>query len=118
MAEKRGLVDETVYHIRVKGRPDETWVGRFKDFAAASRGNGETLLTGAAVDGVLGEIEELGLRLLLMVQTACPCSAKNCARRGQCRECAAHYSDNGRLPFCLRERTKWEKRCTALTEGR
>jgi hypothetical protein len=84
-----------------------------------SRGNGETLLSGAVVDqaalqGVLGKIHSLGLPLLLVAQTGCPCPSGKCPRHGQCHECAAHYGNNGKLPFCFRERTRWDKRRAAF----
>jgi hypothetical protein len=123
MVDKREVQTESIYHIRVKGNLDEKWADWFEGFVMASRGNGETLLTGAVLDqaalqGVLGKLHSLGLPLLLVAQTDCPCSSKNCPRRGRCRECVAHYASNGRLPFCFRERTKWDKRCAVFTEVR
>jgi hypothetical protein len=117
-------VKENIYHIRVKGNLDEKWADWFDGFVMTSRNSGETLLSGAATDqaalhGVLGKIRSLGLPLLLVVQTACPCPKKSCPRRGHCRECAAYHGAKAGLPFCFRERNKWDKRCTALTsEGR
>jgi hypothetical protein len=111
-----------IYHIRVQGSLDEKWADWFKDFVMASRGNGETLLSGPVVDqaalqGVLGKIHSLGLPLLLVAQTGCPCPSKNCPRHGQCHECAAHYGNNGKLPFCFRERTRWDKRRAAFMKA-
>jgi hypothetical protein len=119
MIDRQTLHSENVYHIRVKGNLDEKWADWFEGFVMASRGDGETQLSGAVMDqaalqGVLGKIHSLGLPLLLVAQTGCPCPSKNCPRRGQCHECAAHYSDNGKLPFCFRERTRWDKQCTAF----
>jgi hypothetical protein len=121
MANERSLVQERIYHIRVQGYLDERWADWFEGFVMTSRGNGETLLTGAVVDqaalhGVLGKIRGLGLPLLLVVQADCPCTNGRCPRHGRCRECAAHYGANGKLPFCLRAKTKWDKRCMACTE--
>jgi hypothetical protein len=123
MVDKREVVKENIYHIRVKGNLDEKWANWFDGFVMTSRGNGETLLSGAVVDqaalyGVLGKIHSLGLPLLLVVQAECPCSKQSCSKRGQCLECAAYHGANGRLPFCLRERTKWDKRCAVLTAAR
>ncbi len=123
MVDKQELPRENIYHIRVKGKLDEKWADWFEGFVMASRSNGETLLTGAVVDqaalyGVLGKIHNLGLPLLLVVQAECPCSKQSCSKRGQCLECAAYHGTNGRLPFCLRERTKWDKRCAVLTVTR
>jgi hypothetical protein len=123
MADKRKLHEETIFHIRVKGSLDEKWADWFGGFVMSSRGNGETVLTGAVVDqsalqGVLAKIHGLGLPLLLVAQTGCPCPSSNCPRHGQCHECAAHYGDNGKLPFCFRERTRWDKRCDAFLRSR
>jgi hypothetical protein len=123
MTDEREVINENIYHIRVKGNLDEKWADWFDGFVMTSRGNGETLLTGAVVDqaalyGVLGKIHSLGLPLLLVVQAECPCSKQSCSKRGQCLECAAYHGANGRLPFCFRERTKWDKRCTVLTVAR
>ena len=115
MVDKRELQQENIYHIRVKGSLDEKWADWFEGFAMASRGNGETALTGAVVDqaalqGALVKIHSLGLPLLLVAQTGCPCPSKRCARHGQCHECAGHYAANGAQPYCFRERTRWNKR--------
>lgn len=111
-----------IYHIRARGNLDAKWADWFEGFVMAPRGNGETQLTGAVVDqaalqGVLGKIHSLGLPLLLVAQTGCPCPSKNCPRHGQCHECAAHYKDNGKLPFCFREKTRWDKRCAAFMKA-
>jgi hypothetical protein len=116
MTDKRESPKESIYHIRVKGNLDERWADWFEGFVMASRGNGETALTGAVVDqaalqGVLAKIHGLGLPLLLVAQTGCPCPSKKCPRHGKCLECAAHYAAKGGQPFCFRERTKWNKRC-------
>jgi hypothetical protein len=110
-----------IYHIRIEGRLDEKWADWFEGFAMTSRGNGETLLTGpvedqAALHGVLNKIGGLGLPLLLVAQTGCPCPKKNCPRRGQCQACAAYHEEKGRPSYCFRERTKWDRRCTALVD--
>ena len=119
MVDKRKLHQENIYHIRVKGTLDEKWADWFEGFVMNTGGNGETALTGAVVDqaalqGVLGKIHSLGLPLLLVAQTGCPCPSKNCPRHGQCRECAVHYAAKGGQPFCFRERTKWRKQCAAF----
>jgi hypothetical protein len=123
MADKQELHRENIYHIRVKGNLDQKWADWFQGFVMASQGNGETALTGAvpdqaALQGVLAKIHSLGLPLLLVAQTGCPCPSKNCPRHGQCRECAAHYGGNGKLPFCFRERTRWEKQRAAFMKAR
>jgi hypothetical protein len=114
---------EKIYHIRVKGNLDEKWADWFEGFVMASRDNGETLLSGAVMDqaalhGVLARIHSLGLPLLLVARTGCPCSKKNCPRRGQCRECVAYHGAKGKLPYCFRARTRWDKQCTGLTEAK
>jgi hypothetical protein len=124
MANKRQpFAEENIYHIRVKGNLDEKWADWFEGFVMASRDNGETLLSGAVVDqaalhGVLTRIHSLGLPLLLVARTGCPCSSRNCPRHGQCRECAAYHGDNGKLPYCFRAKARWDKQCTSLTEAR
>ena len=122
MVDKQELHRGSIYHIRVRGSLDEKWADRFDGLVMASRENGETLLTGpvldqAALQGVLGRIHNLRLPLLFVVQTGCPCSSRNCPRRGRCQECAAHHGDKGKLPYCFRERTRWDKQCTKLTEA-
>jgi hypothetical protein len=123
MANEREGINENIYHIRVQGTLDDKWADWFEGFVMTSRDNGETLLTGAVVDqatlhGVLGKIRGLGLPLLLVARSGCPCSNKGCPRHGRCHECAAHYGTNGRQPFCCRAKTKWDKRCTAFTEAK
>jgi hypothetical protein len=120
MTDERAFAQENIYHIRVKGNLDEKWAEWFEGFVMASRDNGETLLSGAVVDqaalhGVLAKIHSLGLPLLLVAQTGCPCSSKKCPRRGRCHECAAYHGTNGKLPYCFRAKTGWDKQCTALT---
>jgi hypothetical protein len=122
MVDKQKVHRGNIYHIRVRGSLDEKWADRFGGFVMASRDNGETLLTGpvldqAALQGVLGRIHSLGLPLLLVAQTGCPCSSKNCPRHGRCQECAAYHACNGKLPYCFRARTRWDKQCTKLTEA-
>jgi hypothetical protein len=123
MVDKRELQQENIYHIRVKGSLDEKWADWFEGFVMASRGNGETALAGAVVDqaalqGVLAKIHSLGLPLLLVAQTGCPCPSKNCPRHGKCSECAANYGDNGKGPFCFRVKTRWDKRCAEIMGAR
>jgi hypothetical protein len=123
MVNKRELQKGNIYHIRVKGKLDARWADWFEGFVMASRDNGQTLLSGAAVDqaalhGALGKIHSLGLPLLLVAQAECPCTKKNCPRRGQCTECAAYHGSNGGLPVCFRERSRWDKHCNALTKAR
>jgi len=112
-----------MYHIRVEGDLDGKWADWFDGFVMAPRGNGETLLTGAVADqaalqGVLGKIHSLGLPLLLVAQTGCPCPSKNCPRHGQCHECATHYGGNGKSPFCFGPKTRWDKRCAEIMKAR
>jgi hypothetical protein len=119
----RQTLDQKIYHIRVKGQLDEKWADWFEGFVLASRGNGETHLTGAVVDqaalqGILGRIHSLGLPLLLVAQTGCPCPSKKCPRHGQCHECAAHYGHNGKQPFCFRAKTRWDKRCAEMMKAK
>jgi hypothetical protein len=122
MANERTSVQDRILHIRIKGNLDEKWADWFEGFVMASRRNGETLLSGEVVDqsalhGVLAKIHRLGLPLLLVVQTGCPCSKQKCPRHGQCRECAAYHGEEGKLPYCFRPGTRWDKRCTTLTEA-
>ena len=119
MVERQKLQSGEIYQIRVKGTLDAKWADWFEGFVMAPRGNGETQLTGAVVDqaalqGVLAKIHSLSLPLLLVAQTGCPCPSKNCARHGQCHDCAAHYGNNGKQPFCFREKTRWDKRRAAF----
>lgn len=119
MAEEPAFVREYVYHIRVRGKLDAKWADWFEGFVIGSRAGGETLLSGAGVDqaalhGVLGKIHSLGLPLLLVVHTACPCPARNCPRYGQCEACATFRGTRGQLPYCFRTGSEWEKQVTLL----
>lgn len=119
MANQRSEFEKLNYHIRVKGHLDDKWADWFEGFVMASRGDGETLLSGAVVDqaalhGVLNKIHNLGLPLLLVVQHECPCTSKNCSKRGQCQECAAYHALKGGLPNCLKVRSRWDKQCIKI----
>jgi hypothetical protein len=108
-----------IYHIRVLGTLGDKWADRFDGFALTSRANSQTLLTGpvadqAALYGVLDKIRDLGLPLLLVLQADCPCSKAKCPRRGRCTECAAYHAVKGKLPYCHRPRSNWDKRLTVL----
>jgi hypothetical protein len=123
MLDKRDVHRESTYHIRVKGTLDEKWSNWFEGFVMTARGNGETALTGSVVDqaalqGVLAKLHSLGLPLLLVAQTGCPCPSKKCPRHGQCHECAAHYGDKGKGSYCFRAKTRWDKRCAEIMEAR
>lgn len=104
-----------IYHIRVLGTLDDKRAGCFDGFVITGRPNGQTLLTGPVVDqaalyGLLGKIRDLDLPLLLVAQADCPCSKNKCPRRGQCTECAAYHAVKGKLPYCHRTKTAWDKR--------
>jgi len=119
MAEERAFVKENIYHIRVQGALDEKWADWFEGFVMVPRDNGETLLSGpvadqAALHGALSKIHNLGLPLLLVARTGCPCSKTNCPKHGRCGECAAYHAGEGKLPYCFRTRGRWEKQCTDL----
>ena len=123
MTDVRETIELSIYHIRVGGELDDKWADWFEGFVMASREGGETLLSGPVVDqaallGVLNQVHSLGLTLLLVARTDCPCPSKNCPRHGRCSECAAHYEAGRREPFCFRSRSKWDKWCAALVEAR
>jgi hypothetical protein len=123
MVDREELESGNMYHIRVEGNLDGKWADWFDGFVMAPGGSGETLLTGVVADqsalqGVLSKIHSLGLPLLLVAQTGCPCPARNCPRHGQCLECAAHYGDNGKQPFCFRAKTRWDKRCAEIMKAK
>lgn len=123
MATEQVPENGTIYHIRAKGALDAKWADWFEDFVMTSRPNGDTLLSGrvadqAALHGVLAKIRGLDQPILLVVQSGCPCSAKRCPRHGHCQTCAAHHAENGKLPFCFRKKTRWDKHCRALVQGR
>jgi hypothetical protein len=109
----------TNYPLRMKGALDDKWADWFEGFVMTSRGDGETLLSGgvedqAALHSVLDKVHGLGLPLLLVVQAECPCKSKNCLRYGDCQACAVYHNAKGELPFCFRERTRWNKQCTKI----
>jgi len=115
----QGDAQKTIYHIRVKGSLDQKWAGWFDGFVMASRGDGEMLLIGAVADqaalhGVLTKINNLGLALLLVAQTDCPCPSKGCTRRGQCTTCATFEAEKKNLPFCFRPKNRWDKQCNEM----
>lgn len=119
MANQQGEFEKLNYHIRVKGHLDDKWADWFDGFVMASRGDGETLLSGAVVDqaalhGVLNKIHSLGLALLLVVQHECPCTSKNCSKRGRCQDCAAYHALEGGLPNCIKVRSRWDKQCVKM----
>lgn len=123
MTDEQLSAERCIYHIRVRGNLDPKWADWFDEFVIASRASGQTLLTGpvadqAALYGVLSKIRDLGLPLLLSVQTDCPCPKGKCPRRGRCQECAAYHGAKGKLPYCFREKSRWDKQCAALTESR
>jgi hypothetical protein len=51
MANRQEAIKERIYHVRVRGKLDEKWADWFEGFVVASRESGETLLSGAVVDG-------------------------------------------------------------------
>jgi hypothetical protein len=123
MSDKHMFREASIYHIRVKGTLSEKWADWFDGFVIASRANDETLLTGPVVDqsalhGLLAKIRDLGLPLLFVAQTDCPCPKKNCPRRGHCQQCEAYHGAKGKLPYCFREKTRWDKQCAVFTEAR
>ncbi len=110
--------EKRIYHIRLAGNLDDKWADWFEGFAMSSQESAETWLSGevadqAALHGVLGKINSLGLTLLMVLQTECPCTSNNCVRRKNCAECADYHAENGK-PYCFRERTKWNKQCMKL----
>lgn len=116
---EQNLTAGTIYHLRIQGSLDAKWTEWFDGFVMASRDDQETLLSGrvkdqAGLHGVLARIHSLGLPLRLVVQTDCPCSKTKCAQYGQCAACYERHAAQGGLPFCLREKTRWDKQCTAL----
>jgi hypothetical protein len=123
MADRKRTSEGGIYHIRVKGQLDDKWGDWFEGFVMASRDNGETLLTGsvadqAALHGALSKIHGLGLPLLLVRRSDCPCSSKRCPRRGRCQECAAYHRARGKQPYCLQTKTKWDRHCLASASGK
>jgi hypothetical protein len=123
MTNHRTAVNGNIHHIRVQGNLDQKWADWFEGFVMAARDNGQTLLSGrladqAALHGALARIHSLGLPLLLVARTECPCTSKKCPRRGNCHECVAHHAAQGKLAYCFREKNRWDKRCTALTQAR
>lgn len=111
-----------LYHIRVRGSLDDRWADRFNGFVMTTRGDGETLLTGrvrdqSALHGILTTLHNLGLPIVLVVQVNCPCSTKDCPRHGMCADCSAYEAERGKMPVCLRKKTKWD-RSLVLFQGR
>jgi hypothetical protein len=108
-----------IYHIRVRGNLDAKWADWFDGFVMVSRNGDETLLAGGVEDqavlhGVLARPRGLGLPLLFLVQAECPCRQANCPRHGLCSGCFQNHATKGRVPYCFREKTRWDKQCAAL----
>ena len=118
---------QEIYYIRVEGSLDTKWADWFDGFVMAARSaagpaDGETLLAGpvadqAALHGILAKLRDLNVPLRLLVQAECPCP-KRCPRHGQCETCAAHHGAKGKLPYCMRSKTRWERQCAALLGSR
>jgi hypothetical protein len=63
-----------VYQIRIKGHLDRRWTDWFGGLTITLEDNGDTLLTGpvadqAALHGLLREVRDLGMPLLLVIQS-------------------------------------------------
>ena len=122
MANDRHISQADIYHIRVQGNLNGKWADWFPGFVMTTRESGETLLSGPVVDqaalyGILGKIHSLGLPLLLVARSECPCSNKKCPRRGSCEECVSHHAQFGGVSFCFRPKVKWDKQCRELTKA-
>ena len=73
----------TLYQIRVKGNLDPKWADWFEGFVLVSLGDGDTLLSGrvadqAALHGLLGKINSLGLPLVLVTRVDYPYAGNRC----------------------------------------
>lgn len=71
MNNKKQIMTDVIYHIRIKGLLDEKWADWFDGFAISWIGQDETVLTGrvrdqAALHGILNKVRDLGLDLLLI----------------------------------------------------
>jgi hypothetical protein len=87
-----------VYQIRIKGHLGHHWTGWFEGLAITLEDNGETLLTGPVVDqaalhGVLREVRDVGLPLLLVV----------CVQPGQAEASDVKQEMNDRIKVNLEE---------------
>lgn len=114
MSDVRREAGRGIYHIRVQGSLDGMPADRLGDLLVVPQANGETRLVGpitdqAALHDLLSEIRCQELTLLMVGRADCPCSKRNCPRRGQCTECAAYHAAKGKQPYCLRRKTKWDK---------
>jgi hypothetical protein len=118
MTDEQMLNGRGMYRILVKGTLDQRWADWFDGLTISPQADDETLLTGLIVDqaalhGMLSKIRDLSLPLSLVVRVGgemdCPCPKTKCPRRGQCEECQAYHGAKGKLPYCLRKRTKRDK---------
>jgi hypothetical protein len=112
MTDVQGNGQRAIYHIRAQGGADAGQMERWDGYVATRQENGEIWMTGAVEDqaalyGVLFDILDSGLTLLLAARTDCPCRKRKCPRRGDCVTCEAHHAANGKRPYCLRAKTKW-----------
>ena len=114
MSDEQREAGRGIYHVRVRGSLDGMAAGRFGDLLVAPQANGDTRLVGpladqAALHDLLGEIMSKEVTLLMVGRADCPCSKRNCPRRGQCTECAAYHAAKGKQPYCLRGKNKWDR---------
>lgn len=114
MAEGQGLVEGGIYHFLVEGALDTERLADLDGFVVAVQDNGWTRVVGpvtdqAALHDLLGWIEEAGLPLVMVGRAECPCRKRKCPRRGLCTECHEYHAVKGRLPYCLRKGTRWDK---------
>jgi hypothetical protein len=119
MTREQDSTASKIYHLRIQGSLDPKWADWFDGFVMASRDDQESVLSGrvtdqAALHGVLARIRSLGLPLRLAVQTNCPRRKTKCAQHCQCAACYEHHAARGGLPFCLREKSRWDKQCNAM----
>ena len=73
----------TLYQIKVKGNLDPNWAAWFEGFSLSSNHDGETVLYGrltdqAALYGLLGKINSLGIPLMLVARIDHTYGGKRC----------------------------------------
>ena len=111
--------EQNIYHIQVRGSLNGTDSREFKGLLVVPQENGDTRLVGriedqAALHDLLARFQALGLTLVFAGRGGCPCPKEKCPRHGLCQECAAYHGAKGKLSYCLRSRTKWDRQLSAF----
>lgn len=107
-------MESGIHHFLVQGALDRERLDGLNGYVVAPQENGGTRVTGPVVDQaalhhLLGQIQATGVPLVMAVRAECPCRKTRCPRHGECTECYAYHAEKGKLPYCLRKKTSWDR---------